>query len=324
MTAGRHSHYTAEIAQRILDQLSSGRSLTAICGDPGMPPSRTVWQWLKDDREGFAARFCQVRKIAGAKGGGPTVYTAELAGKILEGLSEGQTLAEVCREPGMPTPSTVRNWADDNREGFAARYTEARLMGYDAMKDEIITIADDSRGDWTPRRRKDGTTDHVLNRANISHARLRIAARKWLLSKALPKNYGDRPNLLTRLQARDALAKASKEIEERNRAADTTGVGKKAADDEKRCGATHAACSPPPLRGGDSSGARISGVGVRESLSYPPPPQPSPARGVGEEALASYAASCDASPLSEHAPASCLKHASNAASTIASLTACAA
>ena len=215
--AGRPSLYTAAIAERILGELSNGRTLADLCGDPGMPSTRTVWQWATEDREGFAARYRRSRKIAGAKGGGPTVYTADLAGRILDELSGGRTLADVCRDPGMPVPSTVRNWASENREDFAARYKRAREIGYDAMADQILEIADDSRNDWTLRRRRDGKTEYVLDHQNIGRSRLRIVARLWLLSKALPRNYGDRPNLIARLERCDDLAALMKAIDGRTR-----------------------------------------------------------------------------------------------------------
>ena len=183
-----------------------------------MPPDSTVEQWAKDDREGFAARYRRARQIGGARGGGPTVYTAELAERILEQLWEGRTLADVCRDPGMPVPSTVRNWASENREGFAEHYKTARWIGYYIMMDQILEIADDSRNDWTMRRGRGGKTEIVPNHENISRSRQRIVARMWLLSKALPRNYGDRPNLFAQLETRDTLTELMKEIEQRNRA----------------------------------------------------------------------------------------------------------
>jgi transposase-like protein len=183
MTRGR-SQYTTAIADRIVAELMSGRSLGSICRDPGMPPENTVYQWVRDDREGFAARFRQCRKVAGPKGGGPTVYTAEIAERILGELMAGRTLAAICRDPGMPRPGTVRNWASEDRDGFAARYCEARDIGYDEMIDELREIGRDASLD-------------------INLARLRSTNLRWLLSKTLPRDYGDRPNLLQQLKARD-------------------------------------------------------------------------------------------------------------------------
>ncbi|WP_433995712.1 hypothetical protein [Bradyrhizobium tropiciagri] len=54
------------------------------------------------------------------KPGRPTLYTAEIAATILGRLSEGQTLRAVCRDEALPAESTVRLWALEDREGFAA------------------------------------------------------------------------------------------------------------------------------------------------------------------------------------------------------------
>jgi hypothetical protein len=198
----RASQYTSAIADHILTQLLAGRSLTAICADPGMPPRRTIEQWVQDNREGFAARYRRVRKVAGAKGGGPTVYTPELADWILDGLMRGRSLAAVCREPDMPTPSTVRNWAEWDREGFAERYRLAREIGYETVADEIVDIADNCPTMVIERRRKDGTTRLIAVPGNVARAELRIKARKWWLSKMQPRKYGDRPNLLEKIERR--------------------------------------------------------------------------------------------------------------------------
>jgi hypothetical protein len=208
--------------------LSNGRTLTAICGDPGMPPRRTVEQWTKDDRNGFGARFRDVRKTAGPKGGGPSVYAPDLAEKILEGLMEGRSLADVCRDPGIPRSSTVRNWADEDRDGLAVRYARARQIGYATMMDELLEIADDRSGDVLTRQRADGSTERIPNPGNITRARVRLNARMWLISKSLPRNRDGGLNLLERIEARDTLAELMKEIERRNReAAEAEGIAQK-------------------------------------------------------------------------------------------------
>jgi hypothetical protein len=100
------------------------------------------------------------------------------------------------------------------------------------MEDEILEIADDSRNDWIQRRGRNGKTETVLNHENIARARLRIVARFLLLSKALPRNYGDRPNLLARLEPRDTPAELMKEIEDRNRALASSGSPAKRSQGE--------------------------------------------------------------------------------------------
>lgn len=120
--------------------------------------------------------------------GRPTVYTAEIAIEICRRLAQGKTLREACRGEEMPPESTVRLWVADDREGFAAHYARAREIGYHMMADEILHIADDNSSDV----RTDEDGNELVNHDVINRAKLRIDSRKWLLSKALPKIYGDR------------------------------------------------------------------------------------------------------------------------------------
>lgn len=126
-----------------------------------------------------------------AKKGRPTQYTTEMAALICEFLSEGLTLRQVCRQDGMPPESTVRSWAMDDREGFFAQYTRAREIGYHAMADEIMDISDDGQNDWMERNGEDNEGWQINGEA-LGRSRLRVDSRKWMLSKALPKIYGDK------------------------------------------------------------------------------------------------------------------------------------
>lgn len=53
---------------------------------------------------------------------------------------------------------------------------------------EIIEIADDASGDFVINERGERIVEHE----NINRARLKIDARKWLMSKLHPQRYGDR------------------------------------------------------------------------------------------------------------------------------------
>jgi hypothetical protein len=55
--------YTAAIAAEICRRMSDGESLRAICRDPKMPPEATVRQWVRDDRDDFAARYREARAM---------------------------------------------------------------------------------------------------------------------------------------------------------------------------------------------------------------------------------------------------------------------
>ena len=87
-------------------------------------------------------------------------------------MAEGTSLREVCRDNGVPE-SSVRQWVRDDRDGFAARYQMARTLQVESWSDQIIEIG--NRYDLDPQDK-----------------RVRCDNLKWLMSKLLPKRYGDR------------------------------------------------------------------------------------------------------------------------------------
>ena len=82
----------------------------------------------------------------------------------------------------MPPRSRIGCGTDQDAGGtFSQRYARARDAGYERMADELVEISD---ADCTA----DGKPDNAL----VQQARLRVETRKWILSKMLPKRYGDR------------------------------------------------------------------------------------------------------------------------------------
>lgn len=59
------------------------------------------------------------------------------------------------------------------------------------MADEIIDIADASEGDVIV----DEDGRRLIDNEAVQRARLRVDSRKWLLSKLVPKKYGDKIDL---------------------------------------------------------------------------------------------------------------------------------
>lgn len=55
--------YTQEIADRICAGLAEGKSLRAVCEQPGMPAESTARAWALDDVNGFAAQYARAREI---------------------------------------------------------------------------------------------------------------------------------------------------------------------------------------------------------------------------------------------------------------------
>jgi hypothetical protein len=123
-------------------------------------------------------------------------FTPEIAEEVLRRIAEGHSLREIARTKGMPAPSTVIGWSIDRSPpfpDFGERYLRAREIGWQIMAEEIPEIVDDATNDWMERRNAEGDViETVLNTEHVNRSRLRMEARKWLLSKRLPKTFGDR------------------------------------------------------------------------------------------------------------------------------------
>jgi hypothetical protein len=207
-----HPGYTAETAERILDELMSGRGLVDICGDPDMPDHTAVNRWVATDREGFAARYRSARQV-GRLSRAEIAYAPDTADLVLDELMGGRTLEDICADPDMPSARSVRRWVRDDREGFAARYREAREVGCQVIGDQMLRIVDDRRNDWITWRREDGTLARMLDPQRVNRALARVNTRRWLLSK----QFGDRPDLYARQEAGSDMAEFMKLLNGRSR-----------------------------------------------------------------------------------------------------------
>jgi hypothetical protein len=113
---------------------------------------------------------------------GVHLYTPQIEEQILARLALGETLNAICHSPGMPTIQAVKLWVlEDRPAGIASRYARARQLGYEVMADQVIELSDD--------RSFMGRDDA---NAIVQAQRLSVDSRKWLLSKVLPKIYGDK------------------------------------------------------------------------------------------------------------------------------------
>ncbi len=131
--------------------------------------------------------------LDGKEKGRPSLYNEALGDTICARLADGESLNSICKSEGMPSERTVRTWARMPDHPFSPRYAQARQIGYLKLADELLEIADDGRNDWMKRTGKDGEDlGWAVNGEHIARSRLRVDTRKWLLSKVLPKIFGDR------------------------------------------------------------------------------------------------------------------------------------
>jgi hypothetical protein len=131
------SSYTPALAVAICERLAAGESLRSICReDPAMPTEKTVWNWARANPD-FAAMkqwaLDKARRASVAQSqirqpvvrAAPRLYGAEIVERLCEQLGMGRTLAEVCRDDGMPAISTVYYWLRVHPE-FVELYRAAR------------------------------------------------------------------------------------------------------------------------------------------------------------------------------------------------------
>jgi len=120
--------------------------------------------------------------------GRPTDFNQDIADDICNRITNGESLASITREEGMPHPATVYRWLQ-RHESFCEMYTRAREDQADTLADQIIAISEEK-----PMLRiiSDSETVEKLDPTGVSHNRNRIDARKWIAAKLKPRKYGDR------------------------------------------------------------------------------------------------------------------------------------
>jgi hypothetical protein len=149
------------------------------------------------------------------KRGPKSRYTPELAERICSELACGKSLRTVCKKPGTPPRGTIFSWLRTNPD-FRELYDRAKAESADAIFEEILDIADDGRNDWMETFNEKGESiGWKLNGEAVQRSRVRIDARKWIVSKLLPRKYGDKLDLNHGVQPDDPLAKLIQAVQGR-------------------------------------------------------------------------------------------------------------
>ena len=119
--------------------------------------------------------------------GRPSSFSEEIAQEICLKLSLGESLRSILSAEEKPAMSTVMRWLAEKPE-FQEQYARARQAQAEYWAEQIVEIADDSSQDTITNERG----NEVANSEWINRSRLRVDTRKWLMSKLLPKKYGDK------------------------------------------------------------------------------------------------------------------------------------
>lgn len=101
-------------------------------------------------------------------------FTEELAGKICERITGGESLLDICRDDDMPSRSTVLRWQYEF-PAFEAAYARAR----------------EGRGDWRTEKMRQVIEDMRNGDIDPHMAKVELDMQKWLAGKDNPRKYGD-------------------------------------------------------------------------------------------------------------------------------------
>ncbi len=135
-----------------------------------------------------------------------SLFDPELVTAICARLSTGEPLAQICRDEGMPDPSTVWRWAEKDAETSQA-IARAREDGFDQIAMDALRIADTPQegiieklelvkiNDPNNIDAPQTTELQVTERRRedmLGHRKLQIETRLKLLAKWDPKRYGEK------------------------------------------------------------------------------------------------------------------------------------
>ena len=108
--------------------------------------------------------------------GRPSLYSEEIAERVINGLMEGLSLIKICEQDGIPTRRTIMNWWE-TKPDFYTKCARARVLQADLMDDKIIDLIDQATPESAPA------------------DRVKLAALTWRASKLAPKKYGNKLDL---------------------------------------------------------------------------------------------------------------------------------
>jgi len=109
--------------------------------------------------------------------------------EVLNLVADGLSVTKACEKVGV----TRRLFYDRLKEHEDLRYNYARAIELraDRIFDDILLIADETSGD----KRSVNDEKEITDNEAIQRSKLRVDARKWVLSRMNPKKYGDRLNV---------------------------------------------------------------------------------------------------------------------------------
>jgi hypothetical protein len=132
--------FSAAVAREICRRTLAGEAQREICADPAMPSPDTLRRWAQRHPR-FAQTYARARALGEREGFGvKRSYCQVTAVEIAARMSEGESLAAIAREPGMPSLSTIFRWARQE-SAFAEDLAVARMVMAERFAEMGWTLA---------------------------------------------------------------------------------------------------------------------------------------------------------------------------------------
>ena len=165
--------FTWAMGDLILLRMGRRETMKAITADPRMPAYCTVFRWVKMipefgdayrdmrliisklarweavERRALIAEAHAAARVAAGKrvrhwvAGSRSTYTPRMAWAVCDAISDGASLSEVVRTPGMPSFKAIHGWMK-RQPAFQAMYVEAcrqRAVGFEIDVERIVDLA---------------------------------------------------------------------------------------------------------------------------------------------------------------------------------------
>lgn len=101
-------------------------------------------------------------------------------------------MRKACEANGLRDSAFLNRCADDSK--LSEQYARAKSTGLELLAEQLLEISDTPLEGTETTIKADGGVE-VKTGDMLGHRKLQIDTRKWLLSKLLPKKYGDKVDL---------------------------------------------------------------------------------------------------------------------------------
>jgi len=115
---------------------------------------------------------------------------------ICEEIKKGRSVRSILKDSKMPASETFFKWVDLN-DSKTKQYARACEERAEMIFEEMLDIADDGTNDYKKVDLGEGVEVDKFDHEHVQRSKLRIDTRKWMLSKMMPKKFGDKLDVTT-------------------------------------------------------------------------------------------------------------------------------